>query len=131
MTPEQEREEIRDGLAAVLARSVALLRAALVAKENAEPVPLDIHGALIDLQTQELALLTRAAVLTGDDPPERPSWMDTPTIEKIIDAVFPQTGAAKAIFEALFEIANRLQTLESKPSITRAQLRDWLINKAS
>lgn len=70
----------------------------------------------------------------GDYKIEPFSWTinvpDPPTIEQIIDGVFPQTGVAKALFEALFEIANRLQALESKSPITRAQLRDWLISKA-
>lgn len=51
------------------------------------------------------------------------------TGSELIDAMFPQTGTARVIFEAFFEIANRLQTLESKPSITRAQLKSWLISK--
>lgn len=56
---------------------------------------------------------------------------DPATTAEIIDAVFPQTGVGKALFEALFEVANRLQALESKPTITRSQLRDWLVAKAS
>jgi len=55
------------------------------------------------------------------DPPPPP-----PTPDEIIDEYFPQTGVARVLFEALFEIANRLQALEAKPPITRAQLKAWL-----
>ena len=49
-----------------------------------------------------------------------------PTSEDRIDEAFPQTDIARVIFEAFFELANRLQVLESKPAITRAQLKTWL-----
>lgn len=52
-----------------------------------------------------------------------------PADEKRIDEAFPSTDVARVIFEAFFEIANRLQALERKSPITRAQLRDWLKSK--
>lgn len=52
-----------------------------------------------------------------------------PTLEDRIDSAFPKTDMAMVIFEAFFEVANRLQVLEGKPSITRSQLRDWLKSK--
>lgn len=130
MTLEQEREEIRNGLAQVLAQSIDALRAAVVAQANSEPIPQDALNSLAALHKDYLELRTRASLLDGTPPPERPTWLDPPSINKIIDHCFPQTGVAKALFEALFEIANRLQVLESKPPITRTQLRSWLISKA-
>ena len=49
-----------------------------------------------------------------------------PTDEERIDRAFPKTDMAHVIFEALFELGNRIQVLEGKPPITRVQLRDWL-----
>ena len=46
-----------------------------------------------------------------------------------IDRSFTVSDKDRVIFEAFFEIANRLQVLESAPIITRAQLKTWLINK--
>lgn len=43
-----------------------------------------------------------------------------------IDAAFPKTDSALVIFEAFFEIANRLQAFEGKNPITRNQLKEWL-----
>lgn len=43
-----------------------------------------------------------------------------------IDAAFPQTDVARVIFEALFELSNRVIALEGGNAITRGQLRDWL-----
>ena len=131
MSQDQEREEIKDGFSAVLSQSIAALRSAVVAQANSEPIPQDILGTLIALHEEYLALRTRAAVLDGTPSQDRPTWLDSPDTSKILDYNFPQTGVGKALFEALFEIANRLQTLESKPSITRAQLRAWLISKAT
>jgi hypothetical protein len=130
-TPEQEREEIRDGLSYVLNRSVYLIRTAIVAHENSKDIPTETVTNLIELQRMEYKLLERRAALTGEPETTYPTLVDPPTIEETVDNSFKDTGAAKALFEALFEIANRLQALESKPSITRSQLRDWLIEKAS
>lgn len=52
-----------------------------------------------------------------------------PTDEERIDAAFPQTDVARVIFEAFFEVANRLQALEGKSPITRDQLKTWLKSK--
>jgi len=49
-----------------------------------------------------------------------------PTAGERIDRSFPQTDMARVIFESFFEIANRLQVLEGKPPISKAQMRDWL-----
>ena len=56
-----------------------------------------------------------------------PSPSKTPT--ERIDAAFPGTDMARVIFEALFELSNRIVALESGTPITRAQLKTWLINK--
>ena len=48
-----------------------------------------------------------------------------PTDEDRIDAVFPQTDSARVIFEAFFELTNRLIALEGGNAITKAQLRNW------
>jgi hypothetical protein len=52
-----------------------------------------------------------------------------PTDAERIDAAFPQSDVARVIFEALYELTNRVRTLEGNAAITRAQLRDWLITK--
>lgn len=52
-----------------------------------------------------------------------------PTDEERIDKAFPQTDVARVIFEAFFEIGNRVQVLEGKQPITRDQLKTWLKNK--
>lgn len=57
-----------------------------------------------------------------DIPPPPPP----PTDEERIDEAFPQTDVARVIFEAFFEISNRVMALEGKQPITRAQIRDWL-----
>ena len=49
-----------------------------------------------------------------------------PTDEERIDAAFPQTDVARVIFEAFFEISNRLIVLEGGAPITKAQLKAWL-----
>lgn len=128
--PNQEREEIRDGMMDVLMQSVPLLRMAIVAQSNSSPIPPDALTGLAHLHVRFFDYAVRAAVLSGDPLPTLPSWLNSPTLEQTVDFAFPQTGVAKALFEALFEIANRLQVLENKTAITRAQLRAWLISKA-
>lgn len=49
-----------------------------------------------------------------------------PTDEERIDAAFPKTDTARVIFEALFELSNRVVTLEGGNPIDRSQLRNWL-----
>jgi len=51
------------------------------------------------------------------------------TDEQRIDSAFPQSDTARVIFEALFELVNRVAVLESSPAITRAQLKTWLKDK--
>ena len=58
----------------------------------------------------------------SNPPPEPPP----PTPAERIDAVFPQTDSVRVIFETFFNMANRLQALERKQPITRAQLLDWM-----
>ena len=48
-----------------------------------------------------------------------------PTLEERMDAAFPQTDSARAIFNAFFNMENRIRALESKPAITKSQLRKW------
>ncbi len=52
-----------------------------------------------------------------------------PTDEERIDAAFPQTDTARVIFEALFELINRVIVLEAGTAVDRAQLKTWLKNK--
>jgi hypothetical protein len=52
-----------------------------------------------------------------------------PTSAEIIDAAFPDTGIARVLFEALFELSNRIIALEGGNAITRAQLKTWLQGK--
>ena len=52
-----------------------------------------------------------------------------PTDDERIDEAFPQTDVARVIFEALFELTNRVIALEGGAAVTRAQLRTWLRNK--
>lgn len=52
-----------------------------------------------------------------------------PEDEKRIDAAFPQTDVARVLFEAIFELANRVKALEDGNTdnpYTRAQVRGWL-----
>jgi len=49
-----------------------------------------------------------------------------PTTDERIDAAFPISDRERVIFEALFELSNRLIALEGGLPITRAQLRTWL-----
>ncbi len=51
------------------------------------------------------------------------------TPDEIIDAHFPQTGVARVLFEAIFELANRVRVLEGDGTINRAQLKNWLKDK--
>jgi hypothetical protein len=69
--------------------------------------------------------------------------LSPPTPQQIIDQAFPQTGTARVLFEALFELANDVRDLRSKINvlapgtysagqagqITRAQLKSWLESK--
>ena len=52
-----------------------------------------------------------------------------PTDSERIDAAFPQSDVARVIFEALFELTNRVIALEGGQAVTRAQLRTWLKGK--
>ena len=94
-----------------------------------ENVPFQVHSNLHWIEVGP-EITTRHRYVNGVflDPEPDPA---PPTPTELIDQYFPQSGVAHVLFEALFEIANRLQTLEGKPLITRAQLRDWLINKIS
>lgn len=62
--------------------------------------------------------------ITPADPPPPPL-----TDSQRIDSAFPQSDVARVIFEALFELSNRVIALEGGQPITRPQLRDWLISK--
>lgn len=66
--------------------------------------------------------LVDGETLVFSPPPEPPP----PTDEERIDEAFPQTDVARVLFEAFFEIANRLQALEGKQPVTKAQLKAWL-----
>jgi hypothetical protein len=46
--------------------------------------------------------------------------------EKIIDESFPADGVKRVLFEAIFELANRVKALEDGGSYTRAQVKNWL-----
>ena len=131
-TPEQEREEIRNNRTAAIYRIIKLLLRIVLTLARSQPVPATWLQNVYEIYRDQLDLEDRAHAI-GDEPLPDKTGLDPLelTIGEIIDTEFPQTGSAKAIFEALFEIANRLQTLESKPLITREQLRAWLINKAS
>ena len=48
-----------------------------------------------------------------------------PTLTERVDRVFPQSDTGRGIFNAFFELENRVRTLESRPAITKAQLRTW------
>lgn len=66
-----------------------------------------------------------------------------PTAAEIIGANFPQTGTARVLFEALFELSNQVRDLRATVNIlrpgsytageaaqiTRAQLKNWLESK--
>ena len=52
-----------------------------------------------------------------------------PTDAERIDSAFPQTDTARVIFEALFELVNRVIALEGGVAIDRIQLKTWLKNK--
>lgn len=52
-----------------------------------------------------------------------------PTSSQIIDIHLPQSGTARVLFEAIFEIVNDVRALKGQGSITRAQLKNWLENK--
>ena len=61
---------------------------------------------------------------------ESPGVEIPPTDEERIDAAFPQTDVARVLFEALFEIMNRVLVLEGgAPMANRSQLKVWLRNK--
>ena len=51
------------------------------------------------------------------------------TDEQRIDGAFEDSDAARVIFEAFFEISNRILALEGKDPITRTQLKNWLKSK--
>lgn len=59
------------------------------------------------------------------EPIQNPAMSD----EERIDEVFPQTDTARVLFEALFELSNRILKLEGRAEISRAQLKAWLKNK--
>jgi hypothetical protein len=46
-----------------------------------------------------------------------------------IDSAFPQSDVGRVIFEALFELVNRVIALEGGSVIDRSQLKTWLQNK--
>ena len=52
-----------------------------------------------------------------------------PTASELIDQCFPQSGTARVLFEALFELANDVRVLKGQSQITRAQLKNWLQSK--
>lgn len=93
--------------------------------ENPGVVVDDVTGDLfsVDNKNQRYrdAITLHGYPLAYIHPPE--------TSEDIIAKQFPEDGVMRVLFEALFEIANRLQALEGKQSITRTQLRNWLISK--
>ena len=67
----------------------------------------------------------------ADDLPELLAFLvpKVPTAAKLIDAAFPQTGTARVLFEALYELANDVRVLKGQATITRAQLKSWLESK--
>lgn len=78
MTPEQEREEIKDGLVAVLARSVALLRDAAVCAARGDTIPNDVLNGLVYNSSVENQLRVRLAVIDGTSPPVIPQITTIP-----------------------------------------------------
>lgn len=80
-----------------------------------------VHDNIAGSKISDL-LIDDANNVTVSPPPPPPP----PTDDERIDAAFPQTDVAKVIFEAFFEVTNRLQALEGKQPITRQQLRGWL-----
>ena len=55
--------------------------------------------------------------------------MVPPTDAERIDQAFPQTDTARVIFEAFFELTNRLIAIEGGVAVDRIQLKTWLKNK--
>ena len=96
--------------------------------------PSDIHqkppeGSIEITEEQYEALQERpyGALIYRDGAVVESGIVPTPlTNVQRIDAVFPQTDSARVIFETFFNVANRLQALEGKQPITRAQLLDWM-----
>ena len=54
-----------------------------------------------------------------------------PTADERIDYAFPITvdDRMRVLFEALFEVINRVRVLEGLGTVTKLQLRDWLKTK--
>lgn len=63
--------------------------------------------------------------------PAEPPPPPPPTDDERIDTAFNQSDLVHVIFEALFELTNRIRTLEGNAAVTRSQLRDWLKAKLS
>jgi len=53
----------------------------------------------------------------------------TPTNSDLIDQAFPQSGVGRVLFEILFELINRVITLENGTVVTKAQFKTFLVNK--
>lgn len=81
-----------------------------------------LYGVKQTFTTEELPLDDPEVVAFLAPPPP-------PTDDERIDDAFPQTDTARVIFEAFFEITNRVIALEGGSQITREQLRDWLKGK--
>ena len=86
------------------------------------------------VETGELVLVDNKnpiyiALLQSHGDPPAPYTHLPLTDEQKVQIQFPESGSLRVLFEALFEIANRLQALEGKQPITRIQLRNWLISK--
>lgn len=84
-------------------------------------VPPDVGNVdYVDIKARE----ARGELVIG---PYAPDPLPSPA--DVIDQYFPQSGTGKALFEAIFELTNRLRALEGLAPITRVQLKNWLMGK--
>lgn len=121
---------------------------------------IELHDGVVycyDLKGNELSLRPNPApfqaVLSASDAliaamNARKQPAQPPTAAQLIDLAFPQTGTARVLFEALFELANDTRTLRTQMNvelvargqpaaytnaqarqITRAELKTWLESK--
>lgn len=91
-TPDQEREEIRDGLRVAMERSIAVMRNASLYVARGEAIPFSVINDLIFARSIENELLTRKAAVDGTSPPATVVPITTVPLE-IIQARLEAEGA--------------------------------------
>lgn len=83
--PEQEREEIKDGLAAADGATVRALREVLLALSSEKTVPQSALDKLAAIETDARALRVRKAALEGRQPPSEPDILPDAKAEAAIE----------------------------------------------